>query len=99
MCLGIREDLSPASGGPGRKIPIPRRHFQGHDLLCLDLIFRLSFASETPFRQQEETSTPLTPAGLFAPAEIPWQDLAFSSTRDALQDYFRSRAAHRPGTP
>jgi hypothetical protein len=41
----------------------------------------------------------LTPAGLFAPAEIPWQDLAFSSTRDALQDYFRSRAAHRPGTP
>ncbi len=43
-------------------------------------IFRLSFASETSFRQQEETSTPLTPAGLFAAAEIPWQDLAFSST-------------------
>ncbi|MDZ7599507.1 MAG: hypothetical protein U5J82_14755 [Desulfobacterales bacterium] len=41
----------------------------------------------------------MTPAGLFAPAEIPWQDLAFFSTRDALQDYLRSRAAHRPGTP
>jgi ADP-ribose pyrophosphatase YjhB (NUDIX family) len=42
-------------------------------------------------------------ARLFAPAEIPWQDLAFSSTRDALQDYLRVDAAAlpplRPATP
>jgi hypothetical protein len=25
--------------------------------------------------------------GLFLPPEIPWEDLAFSSTRDALRDY------------
>jgi ADP-ribose pyrophosphatase YjhB (NUDIX family) len=25
--------------------------------------------------------------GLFHPPEIPWENLAFSSTRDALQDY------------
>ncbi|MEW6673852.1 MAG: NUDIX hydrolase [Thermodesulfobacteriota bacterium] len=28
-------------------------------------------------------------AGLFAPGEIPWQQLAFSSTRDALRDYLK----------
>lgn len=27
-------------------------------------------------------------AGLFTPADIPWEQLAFSSTRDALHDYF-----------
>lgn len=41
--------------------------------------------------------------GLFAPAEIPWQDLAFSSTCDALRDYLRVGAAAlpplRPSTP
>jgi ADP-ribose pyrophosphatase YjhB (NUDIX family) len=28
-------------------------------------------------------------AGMFAPGEIPWEKLAFSSTRDALRDYFK----------
>jgi len=28
-------------------------------------------------------------AGMFAPGEIPWEKLAFSSTRDALKDYFK----------
>lgn len=28
-------------------------------------------------------------AGAFAPEDIPWQDLAFDSTRDALRDYLR----------
>jgi 8-oxo-dGTP diphosphatase len=27
-------------------------------------------------------------AGVFGPAEIPWDELAFRSTREALQDYF-----------
>lgn len=27
--------------------------------------------------------------GTFAPAEIPWQELGFSSTRDALRDYLK----------
>jgi hypothetical protein len=35
-------------------------------------------------------------ARLFAPAEIPWQDLAFSSTRDALRDYLGKRAPDLP---
>ncbi|MCG6907020.1 MAG: NUDIX hydrolase [Desulfobacteraceae bacterium] len=35
-------------------------------------------------------------ARLFAPAEIPWQDLAFSSTRDALLDYLRAGAEANP---
>jgi len=30
-------------------------------------------------------------AGMFAPGEIPWEKLAFSSTRDALRDYFKKR--------
>lgn len=30
-------------------------------------------------------------AGVFAPAEIPWEKLAFTSTRDALRDYLRKR--------
>ena len=39
-------------------------------------------------------------ARLFAPAEIPWQDLAFSSTRDALRDYLDKRApAQAPPEP
>jgi 8-oxo-dGTP diphosphatase len=29
-------------------------------------------------------------AGVFAPMEIPWGDLAFDSTRDALNDYIKS---------
>jgi ADP-ribose pyrophosphatase YjhB (NUDIX family) len=29
----------------------------------------------------------------FAPAEIPWDDLAFRSTRDGLRDYLRQRPA------
>ena len=32
-------------------------------------------------------------AGMFAPAEIPWEKLAFSSTRDALGDYLKK---HHP---
>jgi ADP-ribose pyrophosphatase YjhB (NUDIX family) len=28
-------------------------------------------------------------AGAFPPAEIPWEDLAFDSTKDALQDYVK----------
>jgi ADP-ribose pyrophosphatase YjhB (NUDIX family) len=28
---------------------------------------------------------------LFAPNEIPWEEIAFSSTRDALQDYLREK--------
>ena len=32
-------------------------------------------------------------AGMFAPGEIPWEKLAFSSTRDALRDYFKK---HHP---
>jgi len=28
-------------------------------------------------------------AGIFVPKEIPWQDLAFDSTRDALNDYIK----------
>jgi ADP-ribose pyrophosphatase YjhB (NUDIX family) len=28
-------------------------------------------------------------AGVFAPTEIPWDDLAFDSTRDALSDYIK----------
>ena len=36
-------------------------------------------------------------ARLFAPADIPWQDLAFASTRDALRDSFAGRA--RPLSP
>jgi ADP-ribose pyrophosphatase YjhB (NUDIX family) len=35
-------------------------------------------------------------ARLFGPEEIPWQDLAFSSTRDALRDYLRARAGANP---
>lgn len=36
-------------------------------------------------------------ARLFAPADIPWDALAFSSTRDALQDYLQKHApAHLP---
>jgi ADP-ribose pyrophosphatase YjhB (NUDIX family) len=31
-----------------------------------------------------------TEARIFAPREIPWHDLAFESTRDALNDYIRS---------
>ncbi|MFN3648784.1 MAG: NUDIX domain-containing protein [Armatimonadota bacterium] len=30
--------------------------------------------------------------GLFHPAEIPWDDLAFATTRQALQDYLARRA-------
>jgi 8-oxo-dGTP diphosphatase len=30
-------------------------------------------------------------AGLFAPADIPWNDLAFVSTRDALRDFLDGR--------
>lgn len=32
-------------------------------------------------------------AGMFAPGEIPWEKLAFSSTRDALRDYLKK---HHP---
>jgi len=32
-------------------------------------------------------------AEMFAPGEIPWEKLAFSSTRDALRDYFKK---HHP---
>jgi hypothetical protein len=28
-------------------------------------------------------------AGAFQPSEIPWHDLAFESTKDALNDYIR----------
>jgi 8-oxo-dGTP diphosphatase len=35
-------------------------------------------------------------AKLFAPAEIPWDGLAFKSTRDALTDYYSNA---RPGWP
>ena len=28
-------------------------------------------------------------AGVFAPPEIPWNDLAFDSTKDALADYIK----------
>jgi len=28
-------------------------------------------------------------AGIFAPEEVPWEELAFDSTRDALRDYIR----------
>jgi ADP-ribose pyrophosphatase YjhB (NUDIX family) len=28
-------------------------------------------------------------AGVFPPSEIPWDELAFDSTRDALQDYVK----------
>lgn len=27
--------------------------------------------------------------GLFKPEEVPWEELAFPSTRDALQDYLK----------
>jgi ADP-ribose pyrophosphatase YjhB (NUDIX family) len=37
-------------------------------------------------------------ARLFAPPEIPWQDLAFSSTRDALRDYL-GKCAPAPPPP
>jgi hypothetical protein len=37
-------------------------------------------------------------ARLFAPAEIPWQILAFSSTRDALRDYL-GKCAPAPPPP
>jgi hypothetical protein len=30
-----------------------------------------------------------TEAGIFSPNELPWHDLAFDSTRDALNDYIR----------
>ena len=30
-------------------------------------------------------------AGMFAPSEIPWDELAFQSTRDALRDYLARR--------
>jgi ADP-ribose pyrophosphatase YjhB (NUDIX family) len=45
---------------------------------------------------QLEAADEALDARLFAPAEIPWQDLAFSSTRDALQDYLRVSAAANP---
>lgn len=32
-----------------------------------------------------------TEAGLFLPGEIPWDQLAFQSTTDALRDYYNSR--------
>ncbi|MCG6905149.1 MAG: hypothetical protein LJE63_00890 [Desulfobacteraceae bacterium] len=35
-------------------------------------------------------------ARLFAPAEIPWQDLVFPSTRDALRDYLGKCAPAPP---
>ena len=31
-----------------------------------------------------------TDAGIFAPKEVPWHDLAFESTRDALNDYIKT---------
>ncbi|HWP24515.1 MAG TPA: NUDIX hydrolase [Candidatus Binatia bacterium] len=31
-----------------------------------------------------------TEAGIFAPKDLPWEDLAFESTRDALNDYIQS---------
>jgi 8-oxo-dGTP diphosphatase len=30
-----------------------------------------------------------TEAGIFSPKEVPWQELAFDSTRDALKDYIK----------
>jgi hypothetical protein len=29
-------------------------------------------------------------AGIFSPRELPWRDLAFDSTKDALNDYIKS---------
>ena len=35
----------------------------------------------------------------FAPADLPWDALAFSSTKDALRDYLQARADDRPTPP
>jgi len=37
--------------------------------------------------------------GLFAPEAVPWGDLAFRSTRDAVRDYLARRAPRGPGAP
>jgi len=31
-----------------------------------------------------------TDAAVFAPKDLPWQELAFDSTKDALNDYIRA---------
>ena len=36
-------------------------------------------------------------AALFTPAEVPWQELAFATTRMALVDYIRSAGLQAPG--
>ena len=72
----------------------------GLDVRLTGLIGMYSYAGRTPIVIVYSASAPGTPVQIdeeslearwFSPAEIPWADLAFPSTQDALRDYLEGR--------